>query len=89
MMCVHGINIFPEKIEEVLKTFNGLGPGYSLSATTKMGMNDQLTVRMEASSEILEASEEKKVVVKERLQLAFRRALGIGVDVEFIKDGKS
>jgi phenylacetate-CoA ligase len=89
MICVRGINVFPEKIEEVSKTLKGIGPGYSLSTTTKMGMNDQLTVRMEASSEILDSSEERKAAAKEKLRLAFRRALGIGVEVEFTKDGKS
>jgi phenylacetate-CoA ligase len=89
MTCVRGINVFPEKIEEVLKAFGGLGPGYALTTTAKMGMNDQLTVRVEASSEVLEASEEKKAAIKEKIQLAFRRALGIGVEVEFTRGRKS
>ncbi len=84
MLCVRGINVFPEKIEEVLKSGEGLGPGYSLSARGKMGMNDQLMVRVQASSVILESPEEKKVAIKERLHVAFRRALGIGVEVEFV-----
>jgi phenylacetate-CoA ligase len=83
MMCVRGINVFPEKIEEVLKSFEGLGPGYSLSTRARMGMNDQLTVRVEVSPQVLEASEDRKTIIKERLQMAFRRAVGIGVEVEF------
>ena len=89
MMCVRGINVFPEKIEEVLKSVEGLGPGYSLSARGKMGMNDQLTVRVEVSPQVLEASEDRKTIIKERLQMAFRRAVGIGVEVEFVKDSKA
>ncbi|MEI9476615.1 MAG: phenylacetate--CoA ligase [Deltaproteobacteria bacterium] len=89
MMCVRGINVFPEKIEEVLKSAEGLGPGYSLSARGKMGMNDQLTVRVEVSPQVLEASEDRKTIIKERLQMAFRRAVGIGVEVEFVKDSKA
>jgi phenylacetate-CoA ligase len=84
MICVRGINVFPEKIEEVLKGFEGIGPGYSLSTRARMGMNDQLTVRAEVSPQILEASEERKAILKERLQIAFRRAVGIGVEVEFV-----
>jgi len=83
MTCVRGINVFPEKIEEVLKGFEGIGPGFSLSTRTRMGMNDQLTVRVDASPHVLEASEERKTIIKERLQMAFRRAVGIGVEVEF------
>jgi phenylacetate-CoA ligase len=84
MMCVRGINVFPEKIEEVLKSFEGMGPGYSLSARARMGMNDQLTVRVEVSPQILQASDDRKTIIKERLQMAFRRAVGIGVEVEFV-----
>jgi phenylacetate-CoA ligase len=87
MVCVRGINVFPEKIEEVLRGFEGVGPGYSLSVRARMGMNDQLTVRVEVSRHILEASEERKTILKERLQMAFRRAVGIGVEVEFVKEG--
>ncbi|OGP67185.1 MAG: hypothetical protein A2170_14960 [Deltaproteobacteria bacterium RBG_13_53_10] len=89
MVCVRGINVFPEKIEEVLKSAEGLGPGYSLSTRGKMGMNDHLTIRVKASSEILQTPEERKGAMKERLQMAFRRALGIGVEVEFVKESKS
>ena len=87
MICVRGINVFPEKIEEVLRGFEGIGPGCSLSVRARMGMNDQLTVRVEVSPQILEASEERKAILKERLQMAFRRAVGIGVEVEFAKNG--
>jgi phenylacetate-CoA ligase len=83
MLCVRGINVFPEKVEEVLTNFKGVGPGYSLVPTEKRGMYDQLTVRVEASPEIMEASEDRKMLLKERVQLAFRRAVGLGVEVEF------
>jgi len=89
MLCVRGINVFPEKVEEVLASFNGLGPGYALVPAGKRGMYDQLTVRAEASSEILEASEDRKMLLKERVRLAFRRAVGLSVEVEFVKNGKS
>jgi phenylacetate-CoA ligase len=84
MLCVRGINVFPEKVEEVLAGFKGMGPGYSLVPTGRRGMNDQLTVRLEASPEILAASEDRRMLLKERMQLAFRRAVGLGVEVEFI-----
>ncbi len=85
MVCVRGINIFPEKVDEVLAGVAGVGPGYSLQTTGKRGMNDQLAIRIEASSEILDAPEEKKVALKEKTKLAFRRAIGIGVEIELVK----
>ena len=89
MICVRGINIFPEKVEEVLAGIAAVGPGYSLQASGKRGMNDHLTIRIEASPEFLNSPEERRIALKERLRLAFRRAIGIGVEIEFQRpDGK-
>ena len=85
MISVRGINVFPEKIEEVLAGTAEIGPSYSLSVTEKLGMNDQLKVSIETSSVILEGKEEKKAALLERLQLALRRALGLRVEVELVK----
>ena len=88
MISVRGINVFPEKIEEVLASIKGIGPGYSIIVTEKQGMNDQLKIRVEVSSEIPEEREEKKAVLQGVVQHAFRRALGLGVEVELVKREK-
>jgi phenylacetate-CoA ligase len=85
MISVRGINVFPEKIAEVLSGISGAGPGYDLRVKTKYGMNDQLTVRVETDSEILAGREEQKAAFQESVQLTFRRALGLRVEVELIK----
>jgi phenylacetate-CoA ligase len=85
MISVRGINLFPEKITEVLAGIPDAGPGYALKTRTKYGMNDQLTVQVETATKILEGREEQKAVFQETLQLAFRRALGLRVEVELIK----
>jgi phenylacetate-CoA ligase len=82
MISVRGINVFPEKITEVLSGIQDAGPGYSLKAGTKYEMNNQLTVQVETTTKILKAGEEQKAAFQETLQLAFRRALGLRVDVE-------
>jgi len=82
MISVRGINVFPEKVAEVLAGIPDAGPGYSLKAGTRNGMNHQLTVRVETAAKILEGGEEQKAAFQESLQLAFRRALGLRVDVE-------
>lgn len=89
MISVRGINVFPEKIEEVLANVEGIGPGYSMIVTQKQGMNDQLKVRVEASGEILKAKEERKTALQENVQLALRRALGLRVGVELVKSDRS
>jgi phenylacetate-CoA ligase len=85
MISVRGINVFPEKIQEVLATIAGIGPAYSMDVAEKSGMNDRLKVRVEARQEILEGKEERKINLQEVVQLALRRALGLGVEVELIK----
>jgi phenylacetate-CoA ligase len=85
MISVRGINVFPEKIQEVLASIEGVGPAYSMVAAEKRGMKDQLKVRVEAASEILEGKEERKIALQEAIQLALRRALGLRVEVELKK----
>lgn len=86
MLSVRGINVFPEKIQEVLARIEGIGPVYSTVATEKRGMNDRLQVRVEAAREILEGQEERKIALQETVQLALRRALGLRVEVELTKE---
>ena len=85
MISVRGINVFPEKIQEVLATIEGIGPAFSMVVAEKRGMNDQLKVRVEAKTEILGGKEERKVALQEATQLALRRALGLRVEVELTK----
>jgi phenylacetate-CoA ligase len=82
MICVRGINVFPEKIEEALRTLHGIKPGYSLQVTGKRGMNEELTVGVEAMPEITDGGEDRKAVLLESIRLVLRRALGLRVEVE-------
>jgi phenylacetate-CoA ligase len=82
MISVRGINVFPEKIQEVLASFQGVGPVYTTSVSRKKGMNDQLRVQIEASPEILNAGEERREVLRDAIHSALRRAIGLRVEVE-------
>jgi phenylacetate-CoA ligase len=85
MISVRGINVFPEKVAEVLSGISGAGPGYDLKVKTKYGMGDQLVVRVEADPEIMAGKEERKAAFQESIQLTFRRALGLRVEVELVR----
>jgi len=87
MISVRGINVFPEKIEEVLAGIEGVGPGYSTKVIGKQGMNDRLQLRVEAFPEVFTGGEEKKAGLQESVQTALRRAIGLRVEVELIKRG--
>jgi len=82
MITVRGINVFPEKIQEVLASFKGVGPGYRSSVSKKKGMNDQLKIEIEASTEIMSATEERREALRDVLHQALRRAIGLRVEVE-------
>ncbi len=86
MITVRGINVFPEKILEVLASFKGTGPGYKTLVSQKKGMNDQLKIEVEASAEILRATEERRETLRDAIRLALRRAIGLRVEVE-LKSG--
>ncbi|MFH0997291.1 MAG: phenylacetate--CoA ligase [Pseudomonadota bacterium] len=82
MISVRGINVFPEMIAEVLSGIEGIGPEYSLEINQKAGMNDQLTIRVKASPEIINATDSERTVLNEKIQFALRRALGLRVKME-------
>jgi len=85
MISVRGINVFPEKVAEVLSGISGAGPGYDLRVKTKFGMNDQLTVQVETAPEIMAGREDQKAAFQESVQLIFRRALGLRVEVDLVR----
>ena len=85
MITVRGINVFPEKIREVLASFEGTGPGYKTLVSQKKGMNDQLKIEVEASVQILRATEERREALRDAIRLALRRAIGLRVEVELTK----
>jgi hypothetical protein len=45
-------------------------------------MNDQLKIEIEASTEIMSATEERREALRDALHLALRRAIGLRVEVE-------
>ncbi len=82
MISVRGINVFPEKIEEVLAGVEGIGPGYSTQVGKKQGMNDRLKIQVDASEAILKRDAGFQKAIQDSLQLALRRAIGLRVDIE-------
>jgi phenylacetate-CoA ligase len=82
MISIRGINVFPEKIQEVLAAFPGMGPGYRPTVSKKKGLNDQLRMEIEASPEIMGAGEEKREALRDAIHLALRRAIGLRVEIE-------
>ena len=81
MISVRGINVFPEMITEVLSGIPGIGPEHSLMVTQKAGINDKLTIHVKAAPG-LTISPENGTTLREKVQSALRKALGIRIQVE-------
>lgn len=82
MVTVRGINVFPEKIAEVLSGFGEVGPAYSLKVIPKQGMNDQLQLFVAASGELIEKQPKRREILEGEIHLALRRAIGLRVEVK-------
>jgi phenylacetate-CoA ligase len=82
MIPIRGINVFPEKIQEVLAAFPGLGPGYRTLVSNKRGMNDQMRMEIEASPAIMSGGESRREALRDALHLALRRTIALRVEVE-------
>lgn len=82
MVNVRGINVFPEKIREALAHVEAIGPGYSMTVTEKNGLKDQIAITVEAKPETWKMPEEKKIALREEIELGLRRALGLRVGIE-------
>ena len=46
MLKIRGVNVFPSQIEEVILSFDELGPHYEI-IVTREGYNDKLEIRVE------------------------------------------
>jgi phenylacetate-CoA ligase len=77
MLKVRGVNVFPSQIEEVILSFNELGPHYEI-IVTREGYTDKLEIRVE----LAQATDSFKVL--EELSKAIRNKLKIilGLDAK-------
>ncbi|MGQ9693729.1 MAG: phenylacetate--CoA ligase family protein [Thermodesulfobacteriota bacterium] len=87
MITVRGVNVFPEKIKEVLAYFPEVETDYSLQVTRKKGMNDQLQLFVAAPQVVTHSQAKKKESLEEEIQLALRRAIGLRIKVKLMERG--
>ena len=77
MLKIRGVNVFPSQIEEVILSFNELGPHYEI-IVEREGYSDKLTIRVELAKTTDSFSE------LDKLNLAIRNKLKVmlGVDAK-------
>lgn len=87
MITVRGINVFPEKIKEVLAHFLEVEADYSLQVTRKKGINDQLQLIVAPPPVVNHSPAKKKEILEEEIQMALRRAIGLRIEVKLMERG--
>jgi phenylacetate-CoA ligase len=88
MITVRGINVFPEKIREVLALFPEVETDYTLQVKRKKGMNDQLQLLVAPAQSVTHKETKKKENLEEEMQMALRRAIGLRIEVKLTEKGE-
>lgn len=88
MITVRGINVFPEKIREVLALFPEVETDYTLQVKRKKGMNDQLQLLVAPAQAVTHKETKKKGNLEEEMQMALRRAIGLRIEVKLTEKGE-
>jgi phenylacetate-CoA ligase len=84
MLIVHGVNLFPTQIEELLAASKGLAPHYELELT-RPGRMDKLAVLVEARTGIEDAARKSE---GKALQARIKAMVGVTVEVRVVDPGK-
>ena len=83
MLIIRGVNVFPSQIERVLLRTPGLEPQYELRLERGASRMDELTVRVEASEELLRDGDAASAT-GQRLAASLQSSLGVGCRVEIV-----
>ena len=83
MITVRGQNVFPSRIEDVLRKLEQFGGEFRLLVERESGSLDRLTVQAEIKQEASRQSEDLRRMIGEDL----RRSLGVSVQIELKPQG--
>jgi phenylacetate-CoA ligase len=91
MIIVRGQNIFPSKIEDVLRSMPEFGGEFRLILERERGRMDALTVQVEVATAVYQGKREGSesfARAKGRFAEELRRAVGVGLVVELKPQGE-
>ncbi len=86
MLIIKGVNIYPIQVEQVLMAFEEVGNNY-LIILDREGMADDMTVRIEVTSELLGRGLEGLEALREKITQGLREELLMTPRVEFVEPG--
>jgi phenylacetate-CoA ligase len=91
MIIVRGQNVFPSRIEDILRGMPEFGGEFRLLLERERGQLDRLTVQTEIRTDVYNSAEHDLASLarlRERIAEDLRRALGVGVGVELKPAGE-
>ena len=91
MIIVRGQNVFPSRIEDILRGMKEFGGEFRLVLERDPGQLDRLTVQMEVNSEVYAAGEQGPSALaplRQTIAAELRRAVGVGIAVELKPAGE-
>ena len=77
MLKIRGVNVFPSQIEEVILSFNELGPHYEI-IVTREGYNDKLEIRVE----LAQSTDSFKVLQDLTINIRNKLKIILGLDAK-------
>lgn len=83
MLLIRGVNVFPTQIQEAISTIPELGPSYEIVVDREKHL-DSLEVKVELTDYSLLESFSELEKLEERIKLAIRSAIGLGVKVKIL-----
>ena len=92
MLIIRGQNVFPSRVEDVLRGLDEFGGEFRLVVERERGYLDRLTVQTEVSASVWamagESGPEGLNALHSQVADTLRRALGVGVSVELKPEGE-
>ena len=92
MLIIRGQNVFPSRVEDVLRGLDEFGGEFRLVVDRQRGYLDRLTVQTEVSADVWaaagEGGPEALAALRDHVGDTLRRALGVGVSVELKPEGE-
>jgi len=87
MLIIKGVNVYPIQVEQVLMTFEEAGNNYVI-LLDREGPIDQMTVRIEVTSDLFSQGLEGLEASRGRITHALREELQVTPQVEFVEPGR-
>ena len=92
MLIIRGQNVFPSRIEDVLRALDEFGGEFRLVVERERGYLDRLTVQTEVSANVWASAGERGpeglATLQSQVADTLRRALGVSVSVELKSEGE-